>query len=646
MSEFDFCISCFHQINKNDVCPYCGRKQYGFSTLPFQLKPNTLLNDRYLIGEVLGFGGFGITYKAYDITLNQILAIKEFYPAGLVNRSSDNPKVNILREDEYAKGKSIFIEEAKKSAKFFGSKNIVNVFDYFEANNTAYLKMEFLDGISLKDFINQGNGVVDVPTAINITNNILNGVSELHKNGYIHCDLSPDNIMITTDNRIVIIDLGAAKQNNRGSDINDDKVLKIGYAPPEQYQDDGSLGTFTDIYAVGAILYRMLTGKTPDESNDRAEKDTLVEPNKINNKIPKNINNVCMRALALNSSLRIQSAEQFKLGLQGKIFRTEKQEKKFRKITTFSTVAAVLAIMAISIAFGFIYRGANNTVKLDKYIKEPSTVSIWVPYDNAYYEQTKSIYNEIFTSFQNELKENETFSSEINVEVEYVEKSTYSKRLKAAIESGSSPDIFASKYCDNEAAEAEISWIVNKVIKSNYILYKSYNKECFELPISCDSRVIYVNRKYDTDGALLSASSNEEFKETEASICSTYSLETANYDYCLPSNLQRFCDGKTSLYCGKISDLPKIKNHISWLSMCSPAVEDYYIEYHDKWSVKADNEPNYASMYVLSYLLSDSAQELMFIENDSFIPLNRNILDVYIYETHKNDNLICLNDLK
>ena len=646
MSGFDFCISCFHQINGAEKCPYCGKKQYGFKLLPFQLQPNTILNDRYIIGEILGFGGFGITYKAYDITLNQTIAIKEYYPAGLANRSLDSPKVNVLRDDEFAKGKTIFIEEAKRSSVFFGSKNIVNVYDFFEANNTAYIKMEYLDGISLKDFISQGTGIVDVPTAVNITNDILTGVSELHKNGYIHCDLSPDNIMITTDNRIVIIDLGAAKHNNKENNINDDKVLKIGYAPPEQYQEDSALGNYTDIYAVGAILYRMLTGKIPEESNDRAEKDNLEEPKTINPKVPLNINNVCMRALALNSSLRLQSAEQFKLGLQGKMFKTEKQEKKARKIKMFSTVAAVLTVVIISVILGFVYRGANNTIKLDKYIKEDASVSIWIPYNEDEYEQTKELYDELFRDFEEEITSDKSLSSKITVDVRYIETSKYNKTYQAQTAS-EKPNIFVGSICPYSFEKADLSWIAEKVVKNNYLYNYKKDVTFTNLPVCFDSKAIYINRKYDPDGKSLTMKTENGISELDNAVSEEYGLSASNTKSFSDSvSLDRFLKGDAFIYCGKISDWSKIRKSVSWVSMIAPFDGEYSFEYPYYWSVRDTGDTDYASMYVLSYLLSDSAQELMCIENDSYAPLNKNILDVYINETHMKDKLSYLAEIE
>lgn len=206
------CINCFEQINDdNNACPHCG---YVKGTPPkelYHLFPGTELENRYVIGEVLGFGGFGITYKAWDKKLDFVVAVKEFYPSGIVNRTPGTKDIIIYakkREKEFYYGKDRFLEEARNMAKFSSEPNIVNVSAFFEENNTAYIVMEFLDGISLSQYLHESEGIIDVASGIQITEAIANALVKIHEKGIIHRDVSPDNIFLCVNGRIKLIDFG------------------------------------------------------------------------------------------------------------------------------------------------------------------------------------------------------------------------------------------------------------------------------------------------------------------------------------------------------------------------------------------------------------------------------------------------------
>ena len=211
--------------------------------------------------------------------LNETVAIKEYFPAGFVNRvpgETDVIKFPGEKGERFEEGKEKFLNEARNTAKFSDNPNIVNVYDFFEANNTAYMVMEYLEGILLKDYIKQNSGKLDVKSSLEITNKVLDGLKEVHKAGIIHRDISPDNIMLTTDNKVKLFDFGAARFSSTEQESTYSIIIKQGYAPPEQYRSKSKQGPYTDIYAVGAMLYSMLTGKIPEESVDRQIEDTLL----------------------------------------------------------------------------------------------------------------------------------------------------------------------------------------------------------------------------------------------------------------------------------------------------------------------------------------------------------------------------------
>ncbi|MGN1161176.1 MAG: protein kinase [Candidatus Fimenecus sp.] len=653
MNGHDFCISCFNPLNNSERCPHCGRYQEE-NRVSYGLNVGTLLGGRYLVGEILGSGGFGITYKVFDTKLKQILAIKEYFPNAISTRVPGTKEIIVYKKEEFEAGKNKFITEAKNTGKFFNSNNIVKVFEYFEENGTVYYVMEYLNGITLKKLIKQNGGKLDLNLAVEITNGILDGLQEIHDAGFAHCDMAPDNVMLTVDNRVVIIDLGAAKY----SDVKDalaDIVVKMGYSPPEQYRSTEKPGAHTDMYAVGAMLYQMLTGIMPDESLDRQEKDNLQKPSKINEDIPKNLDGLCMRAMALESGLRIQNVKAFKAGLNGKIYRTPEEERKIRRIKGITSFAVVATIMILCVGLGIAFRGANSGVNLNKYIKEDTTVEIWIPY-SLDEEGTRQKYDAVFDAFEKELSKDESrkkLKSEIRIKKVYVSEYEYAERLQEAYENGEMPDVYRTDLADSEYDAADLSWVKREIIKDNCALGKELDNYKYSLPISADCDVLYVNRKFDKENELSGAKTPDDLKSIAQRLVSGKNMADISVsNHCMaeervglagtfsdPVNV--FTGEKAPAYVGKLSDLKYIKDGVKWFTMMPYPDGMYNFTPAETWSVEdsSDKSHQYAAMYVLSYLLSDTAQEIMYIENESYMPLNKNVLDIYINETHSNDNL-------
>ena len=333
------CLNCFNVYDDYlGLCPYCGA--YGVTGRePIDLAPGTTLsNGRYVIGLSVNAGGFGIVYKAWDIKLNIVIAIKEFYPSQIVTRAAGTKELIVIGKsrEEFEYRKKRFLAEARNMAKFSSHNNIPNVFEYFEENNSAYIVMEFLEGNSLSEYMEKNRPDLDL--ALYITNEIGNALIALHKEGIIHRDVAPDNIFICSnkDLRIKLLDFGAARLTDGDDDVRD-IILKPGYAPTEQYDQDEirTLDERSDIYALGATLYYMLTGVKPDESTNRKEQDDLVEPNLINPDIPENINNAVMKAMAIQRHLRFNSVDEFLKAVGGakKVIplRLEKRRRKIKQ---------------------------------------------------------------------------------------------------------------------------------------------------------------------------------------------------------------------------------------------------------------------------------------------------------------------------
>ena len=264
-------------------CSECGRPYGSVETEPFALKPGTILDGKYLVGEMLGQGGFGITYIGFDLLLEQKVAIKEYYPmsTGMVSRENSTTVVwssAVMQKSGMEKGFDSFLKEARKMAKLGGISGVVGVKSVFIQNETAYIVMDFIEGETLLKKLQRG-GPMDYGTCISLMTPIMQALAEVHKHGIIHRDISPDNIMVQSDGKLILLDLGAAKdldiQGKDGNVQSSQMVAKHGFSPVEQYGQAGKIGPWTDVYAMAATIYYCCTGVLPPSATDRTIDDTL-----------------------------------------------------------------------------------------------------------------------------------------------------------------------------------------------------------------------------------------------------------------------------------------------------------------------------------------------------------------------------------
>ena len=265
------------------VCPECGRPYGSVKAESFALKPGTILDGKYLVGEMLGQGGFGITYIGFDLLLEQKIAIKEYFPmsTGMVSREGRSTVVwsdAVMQKSGVEKGFDSFLKEARKMAKLRSIPSVVGVNSVFIQNETAYIVMDFIEGETLLKKL-QREGPMDYGTCVSLMTPIMQALSEVHKHGIIHRDISPDNIMVQNDGRLILLDLGAAKdldiQGKDGNMQSSQMVAKQGFSPVEQYGRDGKIGSWTDVYAMAATIYYCCTGVLPPSATDRTIGDTL-----------------------------------------------------------------------------------------------------------------------------------------------------------------------------------------------------------------------------------------------------------------------------------------------------------------------------------------------------------------------------------
>lgn len=348
------CMSCMETYDdKFKVCPHCGFVRGTKAAEPQHMEPETILHKKYIVGKVLGFGGFGVTYIGWDAVLNMKVAIKEYLPSEFATRYPGKTEVSVYEgqsHELFSSGMHSFIEEAQRLAKFSSVDGIVGIYDTFTENNTAYIVMEYLDGQTLSQYIRK-NGPCSYDEALAIMTPVLQALSVVHKNGIIHRDISPENIFITNAGQIKLLDFGASRYATAYNSKSLSVIVKRGYAPPEQYQRHGAQGPWTDNYAVAATMYKLMTGITPPDSIERINGDRLVPPSKQGVQIDAGRENALMNALNLAPDRRPRTADDFLSGLRSgqkseedDLPPTQQKFPKWLKIVSASVAALVLII--------------------------------------------------------------------------------------------------------------------------------------------------------------------------------------------------------------------------------------------------------------------------------------------------------------
>ncbi len=311
MSNESYCVYCMNTIpGEAAVCPWCQKNPADYHAELHHLPPNSILYGKYLIGRVLGEGGFGITYLARDLNLDIRVAVKEYYPYGCVNRnhtwSEDITVSGNVSKEEFETGKRKLMGEARTLAIFSDLKGIVGVRDFFLFNNTAYIVMDYLDGITLKESL-KTRGTMPFDEVVNLLTPVMEDLIRVHETGLIHRDISPDNIMILKDGTARLMDFGAARQSEGTDSKSLSIVLKPGYTPEEQYRSRGEQGPWTDVYALCATIYKAITGVLPEEALQRLVEDTLKTPSRLGIKLPPEKEQALMKGLAVSRKDRYQN---------------------------------------------------------------------------------------------------------------------------------------------------------------------------------------------------------------------------------------------------------------------------------------------------------------------------------------------------
>ena len=591
------CLNCFQYKGAYDVCPYCGYMEGTPPEQAFHLHPGEVLGGRYIIGTVLGVGGFGVTYKAWDGTLSSVVAVKEFYPGDLVSRIPGQRNVVVFsgnRVDSYKSQLKRFLDEAQNMAKFNNDPHIVGVYDYFEENHTAYIVMEYLDGQTLKAYMAEQGGKLPEEEALRYAKPILEAVASIHMKKIIHRDISPDNIFILKDGRVKVLDFGAARFSEGSNEFT--VVIKPGYAPPEQYRSKMKQGPWTDLYAVGATLYKMLTGVTPDESVDRMEKDVLKPPSKLVSLKNPSLDKIIMKAIALEPELRFKNASSFIDAILGRreVELPEVELKKRKVRRTLSVIASIIAAFALLLTVAFLTSKPDKVAPALDLGTAPDTITVLVdPSEKLMFETLIARYEQEYAGQQVEI---------------------ITDRLEA------NPTLFRADEIGDKIS-APIDELLDALDQNDYLFLSRYG-ELFpdrnQLPLTFFVPVCFANT----------------------------TLVTPPSDYSLIEELEKYQeisgDGKAESFFD--DELPYLVSTTQRLRDVQENLPGYYAVLPmggadtvsnstlDTWCVNAsvDSNKQLAAQLFLGFLLSDYAQNVMCLQNNTGIPINRNVFTQYL----------------
>lgn len=629
------CMNCMEVYDeKYNVCPYCGFERGTPPVVISHLVPGTIIAGRYIVGTVISHGGFGVIYRAWDNSLGIKIAIKEYYPNGLVNRVPGKAEVIALggeKKEQYILGLKRFLQEARIMAKFNQEPNIPYVYTFLEENNTAYIVMELLEGIDLKHYVLQfPEQKMPVDDAISVVCEAGKALAAIHKDKIIHRDVSPDNIFLCEDGRIKLLDLGAARLSTGEKTQTLSVVLKPGYAPPEQYRSKSRQGPRTDVYALAATLYKLVTGVLPVESLDRMVEDTLEVPSHFNPDVPEWLDSVIMTGMAKSAEVRFASTEKFIEALNHeKTVKLPEQRIKRRRWTRAVSVIAVALVIAIT---SYAYFGMYSNISGDGVPN--GAVTMWVPVST---EEDENRYREFKTAFEKKFKGK-------TVEVTYIDENIYEDKILDALEKGSAPDIFVGEYVDDKEAKASLNSVFNDIpLRHIYLLKKNEKniKETRQIPMGFTMQVLYENTymSHAAQKSFIEEEGAEISKESSNSDLFDPKYTKTEYKYfdeiAYSKDAQKeFLDEKITFYVGDVSEKGKIQKSLSGYSDVTSITDNgaSYGKFKDGLSIWSltDNKQKKIAKLLINYGLSEEGQNILCVRNQGMLPLNKKTFDTFV----------------
>ena len=297
------CFSCMRKIDTREaVCPYCGYDNHVRDNGPGYL-PEMMLQNQYLVGKVLGRGGFGITYIGYDFNLARRVAIKEYFPGTLATRNSETKSLVAFSkcEDVFKNGCKRALRESRMAARMGRISGSVQIYNVLAENNTIYIVMEYVDGQTLSAYVKEHGGKLSFDEALELLGPIAEALGKLHEAGVVHRDVKPENIMVRRETKeTVLLDFGAARVlDNRTMSLSS-QIYTVGYAPPEQCSTAAVIDARLDQYAFCGTLYFVLTGEVPMDCQLRLFTSQDMTPiHELNGSVAKRAEAAIMKGMSL-----------------------------------------------------------------------------------------------------------------------------------------------------------------------------------------------------------------------------------------------------------------------------------------------------------------------------------------------------------
>jgi len=646
------CKNCFKEVENGIRCPHCNFLDGDTPKEAQALLPGTILVDgenEYMIGGLLGAGGFGMVYKSLDLKTNEIVAIKELFPGMLVTRIPGEKDVLTVSDDEntldlWETEQKRFHDEAMETANIAShfyrrTKAVMKFCKYFTANDTGYMVTEYLEGKTLSAIMDGlNNQPLEYDESMRIIREVLIAVQCIHSADILHLDINPENIFVCDDGQVKLIDYGSAKsQRNLGNDY--EPVLKPGYAPPEQYISLEETKEFSDIYAIGATLYFMLTAKKPIESTNKlnetvkTQEEDLYSPVEDSNKaVPKNISNAIWRAMAIDPRLRFQTAKKFLKALKGrsKIEPPLTYYRKRRKnIFLGITSTFVVLILAGITAYFYVTNISLN----------PATFEVWLVSTGnpALDTQREAAFDEIINSFLNAHPD-----VELDVELRIIPQESFASEVEDALRQGL-PILFESNGIDENlllSYALDLSSVASTVSSRTHFLsdFSRLVPSRAQIPTGFKTSAIFINSTFvdfdeesvsDLPGLLasmpVSVSAIAVYPGAESGFASAFG-STPFVDS------SAFFEGSAGAIFAYTSSFHSIQGVMAGrYRMLSLDINEVPASFGGFFAaVNSSGNENRAIMRLLEFILGEDGQDLIHIRNSSgFVPINIAALEIY-----------------
>lgn len=364
------------KADEQEACPVCGFIERDFVPEKHHLPPRTILKGQYLVGCALGEGGFGITYIGWDLFLHMPVAIKEYFPSGVVIRDQGQHTVNVFAgkdEQSFLLGRDRFFREAQKVARFDNNPGVVSVKNCFLENGTAYIIMEYISGINLGTYAAQRGGKLGFQETLQLLKTPIQTLEELHRYSTYHRDISPENLMLSKTGTVKLIDFGSAMESDSEKKT---RVLMVrsGYSPVEMYSSTGKDGPYSDVYSMAATIYKLITGVTPPAATERLNADSLVRPTMLGVKeISQEQEAALMKGMAVQLNDRYQTMAEFFHDLYGYGINDaplSKPQPKHRTLLVLLALACVALLVGAGILLG--RQGGFTPAPIEQATAEPT----------------------------------------------------------------------------------------------------------------------------------------------------------------------------------------------------------------------------------------------------------------------------------